>query len=63
MIVPIADKMNLTISEAAVYSNIGENKIRELIKRRDCDFVLAVGTKNLIKRKKFENYIANRDVI
>lgn len=61
--VPIADKMNLTIQEAAEYSNIGENKLRELIKAKDCDFTLAVGVKILIKREKFEKYISNHDVI
>lgn len=61
--VPIADKMNLTITEAAAYSNIGENRIRELVKKKDCDFALAVGAKILIKREKFEKYIANKEVI
>ena len=61
--VPIPEKMNLTVEEAAAYSNIGENKLRELIKRRDCNFVLVIGKKTLIKRKKFESYIENHDVI
>ena len=61
--VPISEKMNLTVEEAAAYSNIGENRLRELIKQRDCNFVLVVGKKTLIKRKKFENYIENRNVI
>lgn len=60
-IVPIWEKYNLTIEEAAEYSNIGENKIRELIKDPNCKFVLSVGNKkHLIKRKKFEEFLLDR---
>lgn len=56
-VVPIWEKLNLTIEEAAIYSNIGINKIREIIKEQSCPFVLYVGKKQLIKRKLFEQYI------
>lgn len=51
-------KMNLTKQEAAVYSNIGINRIEEMLKNPKCPFVLYVGTKKLVKRKEFEQYIA-----
>lgn len=57
--VPIKDKLNLTIEEAAAYSNIGENKLREILGNAKCPFALAVGAKRLIKRKEFEKYISN----
>ena len=41
--IPIERKLNLTISEAAEYSNIGLNKINEMLKNPMCDFVLYVG--------------------
>ena len=53
----IKDKMTLSIEEAAAYSGIGMNKLRELTKSPFCDFVLYVGKKNLIKRVPFEEYI------
>lgn len=52
------EKMNLTIEEAAAYSNIGINKIDEMAKAPNCSFVLYIGRKKLIKRKEFEQYIA-----
>ena len=55
--VPIWEKLNLTIEEAAAYSNIGINKIREISDSDNCAFVLWVGNKRLIKRKKFDEYI------
>ena len=61
--VDVKDKIMLTIKEAAQISNVGENKIRELIERRDCNFTLHIGTKTLVKRKKFEEYLMLRDVI
>ena len=55
--IPIWEKMNLTIEEAAEYSNIGINKISEMSKLPDCPFVLYIGRKKLIKRVQFEKYI------
>ena len=54
---PISQKMNLTIQEAAEYSNIGINKLRSITEKEDCPFVLWVGSKRLIKRQKFEEYV------
>lgn len=55
--VPIWEKAALSIEEAAAYTGIGENKLRELTQYDRCDFVLWVGNKRLIKRKKLEEYI------
>lgn len=55
--VPIHLKMNLTIKEAAEYSNIGINKLDAILKEPNCPFVLYVGTRKLVKRKAFEEYI------
>nr|WP_296466286.1 excisionase [uncultured Acetatifactor sp.] len=56
--IPFWLKMNLTIREAAAYSNIGINKIENMLKEPKCDFVLYVGNKKLVKRKEFEQYIS-----
>ena len=55
--VPIWEKANLTIEEAAAYFGIGMNKLRELTEDEQCKFVLFVGTKRLIKRRMFEQYL------
>lgn len=60
---PIDHKMLLSIREAAEYSNIGINKIDDLLKQPNCPFVLYVGTKKLVKRKAFEEYIEGRVAI
>ena len=60
---PIDRKMLLSIREAAEYSNIGINKIDELLKQANCPFVLYVGTKKLVKRKAFEEFIEGRVAI
>lgn len=49
--VPIWEKANLTIDEAAAYFGIGTNKLREITSNPDCEFVIRVGAKRLIKRK------------
>ena len=56
--IPIPEKMNLTINEAAAYSNIGINKINSMLRTPNCPFVLHVGNKKLVKRKEFEKYIS-----
>ena len=58
--VPINQKCTLTIEEAAEYSNIGQNKISELLKMPRCTFVLYVGNKKLVKRKEFEEFISRQ---
>lgn len=60
---PIDRKMLLSIREAAEYSNIGINKIDELLKQPNCPFVLYVGTKKLVKRRAFEEFIKGRVAI
>lgn len=55
--VPIWEKSNLTLEEAAAYSGIGINKLRNLSDKEDCEFVLWIGSKRLIKRKKLDEYI------
>jgi len=55
--VQIKDKVTLSIEEAAAYSGIGVNKIRELTKSPFCDFIICIGQKTLIKRELFEDYI------
>ena len=55
--VPIWEKSNLTWEEAAAYSGIGINKLRTLSDEEDCNFVLWVGSKRLIKRRAFDRFI------
>jgi len=61
--VPIHQKLALTIREAAIYSNVGINKIDALLRSPNCPFVLFVGTKKLVKRKEFEQFISNKLMI
>lgn len=58
--VPIWKKVNLTVEEASQYSGIGVTKLKEISNREDCPFVLWNGTKRLIKRKQFEEYLSTQ---
>ena len=51
------EKANLTVYEAAAYSGIGADKLRELSDREDCECVLWNGTMRLIKRKKLDEFL------
>ena len=55
--IPIWEKSNLTLEEAAAYSGIGINKLRKLTESEQCSFVLWNGTKRLIKRRKLDGYM------
>ena len=57
--VPIWEKSNLNLEEAAAYSGIGINKLRRISDKEDCSFVLWIGSKRLIKRRKLDEYIEN----
>ena len=55
--IPVWHKLNLTIEEAAAYSNIGIHRLCELTEQEDCPFVLWIGSRRVIKRKSFDEYI------
>lgn len=61
--VPINEKVTLTIEEAAAYSNLGLNKIRELAKNPKYNIGLFVGRKILIKRKELDRFLSERNYI
>ena len=55
--------MALTVREAAEYSNIGINRIERMLRSPNCPFVLFVGSKKLVKRREFEQYISGKLLI
>ena len=55
--VPIWEKANLSMEEAAAYFGIGINKLREMTNGDNCPFVLWNGSKRMIKRKAFEKFL------
>jgi len=56
--VPISEKALLTLEEAAEYTGLGLQKLRDISNSDTCDFVLWNGTKRMFKRKKLETYLA-----
>ena len=55
--VPIWEKANLTLTEAAAYTGIGVKKLRQMTDEPTCNYVLWNGCKRLIKRKKLDEFI------
>ena len=58
MDVRICEKTTLTLEEAAALTNIGINKLREISNDKNCNFVLWVGNKRLLKRKELNEFIS-----
>ena len=56
-LVPIWEKVNLTLEEAAIYFGIGQNKLRELTNSDNCPYVIWCGNKRLIKRRLCTEYL------
>ena len=55
--VRISEKPTITLEEAAAYTGIGINRLRSISNRSDCKFVFFVGSKRMIKRKQFEDFL------
>ena len=55
--IPVWEKTMLTVREAAAYTGIGVNKLREMSDDESCDFVLWVGSRRMFKRKKLEEFL------
>lgn len=57
--VRISEKPLLTLKEASMYTGIGVNKLRELSDARDCNFVLFLGNKRMLKRERLVQYLVS----
>ena len=57
-VIPVWKRYILTITEAAEYYHIGENKLRMIADEHpEADFIIMNGNRILIKRQKFEEYL------
>lgn len=62
--VPLWRKYSLSIQEAAEYYGIGEKRLRRIANEHlDEDFILEIGAHIRFKRKLFEKYLDNSNVI
>lgn len=55
--IPVWEKSTLTLEEAAAYTGIGIQKLRNISSSERCEFVLWNGSKRMFKRKKLEDYL------
>ena len=55
--VPLWHKTPLTLEEAAEYTGLGLQKLRDISDNDECKFVLWNGRKRLFKRVKLEEYL------
>ena len=56
--VPVHEKALLTLAEAAAYSGIGINTLRDFLNEHS-GLTCFVGKKRLIKREKLRDYLSN----
>lgn len=62
--VPVWKRYALTVTEAADYYHIGENKLRMIAEEHpEADFVIMNGNRILLKRQKFEEFLDNATVV
>jgi len=53
----LSHKLLLTIDEAARYTGLGLQKLRDISNAPNCQMVMWNGSKRMFKRKKLEEYI------
>lgn len=58
--VRISEKAILSCNEAAAYTGIGVNKLRQMADSPDCNFVLYIGSRRAFKRKLLEEYLLSQ---
>lgn len=62
--IPVWKRYILTITKAAEYYHIGENKLRMIADEHpEADFIIMNGNRILIKRQKFEEYLDRATVV
>lgn len=63
-VIPVWKRYALTITEAADYYHIGENKLRMIAEEHpQADFIIMNGNRILLKRQKFEEFLDNATVV
>ena len=55
-LVPVWERITISLEEAAAYSGIGVRKLRDMTDKPECNYVIWVGNRRMIKRKKFDEY-------
>lgn len=64
MEIPFWEQYTLTVEEAAKYFRIGESKLRRIIsENKDAEFLLWNGNRAQFKRKLFEKYIDQCELV
>ena len=53
-LVPVWERITISLEEAAAYSGIGVRKLRDMTDKPECNYVIWVGNRRMIKRKKFD---------
>lgn len=61
--VPVSEKYNLTINEAAAYFNIGVKRLRRVLAENPGKYTISCGSKQLIIKHKFEKFIDETQTI
>ena len=56
-LVPVWERITTSLEEAAAYSGIGVRKLRDMTDKPECNYVIWVGNRRMIKRKKFDEYL------
>ena len=63
-VIPVWKRYVLSITEAADYYHIGENKLRMIADEHpEADFIIMNGNRILIKRQKFEEFLDGATVV
>ena len=63
-VIPVWKRYALTITEAAEYYHIGENKLRMIADEHpEADFIIMNGNRILLKRQKFEQFLDQATVV
>lgn len=58
MLVPCITTVASFYTEAALYFNIGQNRLRGILATNpDAEYLMTVGCKTLIKRRQFEDFL------
>ena len=55
-LVPVWERITISLEETAAYSGIGVRKLRDMTDKPECNYVIWVGNRRMIKRKKFDEY-------